>query len=74
MTFEEWWDKNDMDSVPDSSFTYGEEVWKAAQRDVWADVFQIVSNNPQMATREFIKKLEAARDAGGHGPAVAEAA
>lgn len=41
---------------------------RRAKRAVWATVFQIVSDNPQMATREFIKKLEAARGEDGCGP------
>lgn len=41
-----------------------------AKREVWEAVFQIVSDNPQMATREFIKQLEAARDEDGCGPLV----
>lgn len=44
------------------------DVVHKAKCDVWATVFQIVSDNPQMATREFIKMLEAARDADGAGP------
>lgn len=70
MTFDQWWDKEDRDSVPDSDYTFGEEVWKAAQSDTWSTVFQIVSDNPQMATREFIRLLEAARERAGAGPIV----
>lgn len=70
MNFTEWWDKNGMDSMSDADFTYGEEVWQAARRDVWSNVFQVVSDNPQIATREFIKKLEALRDEAGCGPSV----
>lgn len=54
----------------DDNLTWGEEVWKAAQRETWAKVFQIVSDNPQLATREFIQLLEAARDEAGCGPVV----
>lgn len=32
--FERWWDKNDMDSVPDADFTFGEEVWKVARKEL----------------------------------------
>lgn len=39
-----------------------------AKHEVWEAVFQVVSDNPQMATREFIRKLEAARDADQCGP------
>lgn len=41
-----------------------------AKREVWEAVFQVVSDNPQLATREFIRKLEEARDMDGCGPLV----
>lgn len=49
-------------------FGFGENVWQAAQKATWAEVFQIVSDNPQMATRELIRTLEAARESAGYGP------
>jgi hypothetical protein len=41
---------------------------RATKKEVWARVFQVVSDNPQMLTREVIKKLEAVRDEDGAGP------
>lgn len=54
--------------MSDDSANDSDDVVRKAKCDVWATVFQIVSDNPQMATREFIKMLEAARDADGAGP------
>lgn len=68
MTFNEWWEKHDQVSDPFSNFTYGEQVWQAAQSDTWGAVFQIVSDNADLATREFIRLLEAAREEDGYGP------
>lgn len=34
MTFQQWWDKEDRDSVLFSDYTYGEEVWNAARKDL----------------------------------------
>lgn len=67
MTYEEWWDREDYDSVPDSDFTFGEVVWKASQRDAWEAVFQIVSDQRHPVSREFVKELEAAREEAGAG-------
>lgn len=33
MTFDEWWDANDMDSDPDANYTVSEIVWRAAKED-----------------------------------------
>lgn len=70
MTFDQWWKANYEDEYPDgfANRTFGEEVWQVSKQDTWATVFQIVSDNAHMAEREFIKKLEAARDSDGFGP------
>lgn len=70
MTFKEWWDKENMDAVPGADFTEGQEVWNAAKRDAWVCVFQIVSDYPHLASRDFIKLLEAEREKDGCGPLV----
>ena len=69
MTFDQWWNRNEMDRVGHADRTSSEEVWGDAQSDVWADVFQVVSDHAHMASREFIRKLEAARETAGYGPA-----
>lgn len=66
MTFQQWRDKQSVDGT--DFLADDEEIYKAAQRDTWAEVFQIVSDHSQMASREFIKKLEAARGEAGAGP------
>lgn len=68
MSFEEYWEKEWADAPTETADrTFGEEVWKDCRKDTWKDVFQIVSDKPQFATREFIKELEAARDRAGAG-------
>lgn len=71
MTFDEWWEENyaNVHTDGDANYTFGEEAWKAAQQETWRAVFQIVSDNPQMAERRFIRKLEAARGEAGFDPA-----
>lgn len=69
MNFPEWYNRKWGDvPVGFADRTFGEEVWKAAQRETWAVVFQIVSDYPHLASREFIKRLEAARGEDGAGP------
>lgn len=34
MTFDQWWDKEDMDSVPHNDRTFGEVVWQEAREDL----------------------------------------
>ena len=63
--FARWHEKN---STHGEDFTYGEEVWRTARRDLWGTMFQIVSDNADLATREFIRLLEAAREEDGYGP------
>lgn len=70
MTFEEWWDEEYADARDESADrTFGEEVWKAAQREVWRQAFQVVSDDCHLFTREDIRNLEAVRGVMGHGPA-----
>ena len=66
MSFDDWFNEHGIVALPDS--VSGEQVWQAAKRDVWGEVFQIVSDNPHMATRVFIRKLESARGEDGCGP------
>lgn len=54
MTYTQWNSK-----TPSAS---PEDIWEAAKKDAWANVFQVVSDRPDLATREFIKRLEAARN------------
>lgn len=70
MTYDQWWDETYANTFTDgdANYTFGEEVWQVAQREVWNTVFQIVSDNAQMAERRFIKKLEAARAEAGFDP------
>lgn len=69
MTFNEWWSENYADSRgAGADYTFGEEVWRAAQRDTWEIVFQQVSDTPQLFPREHIKRLEEARGNAGYGP------
>ena len=62
--YDEFYDRQ---SGAGDDYTWGEEVWKAAVKTTWAKVFQIVSDRPDQATREFIKKLKAAREQDGAG-------
>lgn len=34
MTWDRYWDKEDLDSVAFADYTYGEEIWKAAREDL----------------------------------------
>ena len=34
MTFDQWWDKNEMDRVDHADRTSSEEVWQAAQKEL----------------------------------------
>ena len=63
--YDEFYDK---ESGYDDNYTWGEVVWRAAVIKTWEKVFQIVSDRPDLVTREHIKRLEAARDADGAGP------
>lgn len=63
--YDEFYDRESGDG---DDYTWGEVVWQGATRAVWAKVFQILSDRPDMATRELIRQLEAARDADGAGP------
>lgn len=70
MTFDEYrakhWFEISPENMADSEGA--EKVWSDAQKETWEQVFQIVSDNPQMFSREAIKKLEAARERAGAGP------
>lgn len=74
MTFDEYRAKHWFEISPENMADSGgaEKVWsdaqKDAQKETWEQVFQIVSDNPQMFSREAIKKLEAARERAGAGP------
>lgn len=57
MTFEEWWDANNMDSVPDYNYTSSEVVWKAAQKNALADVLGILDHSPEVTTDKIANML-----------------
>jgi endonuclease/exonuclease/phosphatase family metal-dependent hydrolase len=65
VTFDDWWEDN-FDKHVDRAFA--QEVWDTAKKAVWADVFQVVSDHAPLASREFIKLLEGARNEDGAGP------
>lgn len=58
MTFEEWWDANNMDSVPDYNYTSSEVVWKAAQKNALADVLNILRHNPEATTVKLAAMMD----------------
>jgi len=70
MSFDEWWEEYRSEHAIPIAENRGiaEDVWNEALRETWLKVFQIVSDNPQMFTREAIRKLEALREADGQGP------
>lgn len=43
---------------------------REGRRETWEKVFQIVSDHADLASREFIKLLEAAREEADFGPKV----
>lgn len=70
MTFDEYRNEHWFEISPESIAGSGscEKVWDDSAKETWTQVFQIVSDNPQMFDREAIKKLEAARERAGVGP------
>ena len=56
MTYPDWLNQEHVTSTPDI-----ERAWQVSQRAAWETVFDIVSAKCHLATREFIRELEAAR-------------
>lgn len=70
MTFDELWKQkwvNRRDD-PGADRPFAQAIWNAAKKDVWATVFQLVSNRPDFCTHQFIKMLELERGKDGAGP------